>query len=122
MTKKGQTTNVIIGAVGIVMGLIFLGILLTMSMTVSNDIREEQGESNCIDASGYWNTSSQQCETSAVDDTVVAGNPTAYNSSTDVLEGGANFSGQMGAIFLVAAVGIIIAVLLGAFAFVRFKM
>lgn len=87
--KKGQTAAVAT-AIGTVLLLVVLGIMVSINADVVDTIQDGQ-----------------------------APNSYAANASDDILSGITNFSGQMPTIWLVAAVGLIIAVLLGAFAFVR---
>ena len=91
MARRGQTAAVA-GAIGTVLLLVVLGIMVSINADVVDTIQDGQTADSF-----------------------------AHNASDDVLSGITNFSGQMPTIWLVAAVGLIIAVLLGAFAFVRLR-
>jgi len=80
----------IAGAVGAVLLLVMLGIILSASGDVVDSIQDTQ-----------------------TDDSY------AQNISLDTLSGMNDFSEQQGTIWLVTAVGVIIAVLVGAFAYVK---
>ena len=89
--KKGQQAAVA-SAIGTVLLLVVLGIMVSINADVVQTIQDGQ-----------------------------TANSFAANASGDVLSGIDEFAGQMPTIWLVGAVGLIIAVLLGAFAFVRLR-
>ena len=87
--KRGQTTA-IATAIGSVVLLMILGILLAVNANVVQNVRDTQ-----------------------------TANSTAFNISNSVLTGMVQYGNQQTTIWLVTAIGLVIAILLGAFAFVR---
>ena len=101
MAKKGQTTA-IATAIGSVVLLMILGIMLAVNANVVQNVQQ-----------------TQITNTAGCNSTVTSGCGFSFNISGSVLSGMTSYGNQQTTIWLVTAIGLVIAILLGAFAFVR---
>jgi len=127
-----MNANAIMMGVGSVLLLIVLGITLSTSANVEQNIQETMCDDGTYDNNGCWdcasgysyNTSAHNCynaTNSSMTATATTAGGYAFNMTTDTLTGFENFSDQQSTIWLITAVGLIIAVLVGAFAYVNYK-
>ena len=114
--KKGQANAAVMGAVGTLLLLVLLGLTLTLTSEVNENLADSQGRSLCTN--GFWNSSVLQCQATAGNVTVV-NTSVSVNSTLGVLDGQDEFAGQLPTVFLLAAVGLLLAFLVGTLALNR---
>jgi len=88
--------------------LVVLGIGIAYGLEVMEEVQDDMGDSAC---SGYWNTTSSQCEVSATNNTVLSANSNAYNATGDAIEGVAKLPNKLPLIVTVIVAAIIIGIL-----------
>jgi len=93
---------------GIGMTLIVVTLGIAYGLQVTGDVKEDMGNDACA---GYWNTSSQACEVSATNNTLLSGNPEQYNASEDGILAIAKIPSKLGTIVTIIVAAIIIGIL-----------
>lgn len=88
--------------------LVVLGIGLTYGLSVMEDVQDDTGSAACA---GYWNSTSDVCQVSSTNATVLSGPSAAFNASTDAIVGVSKLPEKMGLIVTVIVAAIIIGVL-----------
>jgi len=89
--------------------LVVLGIGLAYGLNVMEDVQGDMGSNAC---SGYWNLSSQQCEVSSSNSTLLSVNPGSYNATTDTISGVAKLPEKLPLIVTVIVAAVIIGILM----------
>lgn len=111
---KAPVTFEIGDLIPIVVTLAVAGLVTAFSLQVVGETKEDMGESACENNAtpGFWNTTSQRCETSGTNSTHVQGNPSEFNASGDVLSGMAVIPEKFSIIATVAVAAVVIGLLL----------
>src|SRR6056297_4145487 len=103
-TKKGQMSmsGPMNQGVMTVFGLFFIGILVLSFALAGGEMKDSEGASSC---SGYWNTTSQQCEVSNTNSTLLTTNTEAYGAINDTIEGVSSFANFSPTLWIMTAIG-----------------
>lgn len=96
------------------MTLVVLGVGIAYGLQVMGEVKNDIGETACQNGTGtpgYWNTTSQRCETSSANSSHVQGNPEQYNATVDAVTGVAKIPEKLPTIATVVVAAVILGIL-----------
>ena len=109
MVSEKQIVEFEIGDIWpITLTFVIAGLGIAYGLQAMGEASDSMGSDAC---SGYWNTTSGQCEVSSTNATVLSSNPAEYNATTTAIEGVAKFPEKFGTIITIVVAAIIIMIL-----------
>jgi hypothetical protein len=98
----------------IAVSLVVAGIVFAIGLQIASDTGSNIGEDDCA---GYWNESSDTCQTNSTSTTQLSANSGAYNATSNTVEGMGKVTGKFPLIGTVVAAVIVLGLVIGGLQF-----